>query len=983
MASSEAGETKGGLQMSRESGEDAAPAGAVRGDASRRARAETHRPLPRLRGRDRERALLSAALDAACRGQGAVVVLEGAPGSGKTRLVEEAHALAENRSMRVFAGGGEPEGQAVPLRPVLRAFASENDPLLDARILTELGELPDQGYWILQEIQERLELAALAAPLLVTVDDVQWCDETTLLALRNLPERLAAYPIVWLLSVRSSAVEGPVGTTMARLTRTGAERVRLGPLGADAVKGIAQDVLGGEPGPELLAAAAQAEGRPLLLRELFEGLRDEGGVAVRAGRTILTSKRVPERFQASVRRRLSQLSGQAREVVQVASVLGRTLSAELIADLLGLPPGALVRPVREALAAELLVDRDGRLAFPHDLVREAVANGLPPARRRRLQRRAVDLRLARGVPVADVAVLLLDSSEPGDRDAVLLLRRAAAELASRAPAVAAELSSQALRLLPEDDDDRPALVAETVSLLWRGGDSVRASALAESAFEELDSLPPQTEAQLRLELAGLASQHSFTEAIRQGRLGVAVRSAPPALRALSQGLLALNLTRGGTLDEADEVAERALALGRETGQVAAQAVALTSRSIVAFMRADWRGAFDLIEQATVLADRADPAELPYGPPVWRMHLDSCSGDSSASVEAANAGIRLAKRFGQAATLHFWSMMRARAYLEDGRLEEARAETEGAEAMAEELGPGNFADATIRYVLGVVAVHHDDRRAARKAAREAELMMENESAFIQRIGTWLAAQIAEWEGDSKRALELMPRSTELFDTVHPRCSVPFDPVDQATFIRIALRAGDRERAAEVADVAQRRADISPGFPALTAAAAHTRGLLNGDAALLVRATELYEGSGRRLAVASAHEDAGRALLRDGARQTGTAQLERALRLYEEVDAEWDAARVRRRLRSSGTGTAVSATRGRRQKSGWSSLSPGERRVARLVADGATNREVAEKLFLSPHTVSTYVRRSFKKLGISSRVELVGIILSQEAEGGTAQ
>ncbi|MFD7135334.1 AAA family ATPase [Streptomyces sp. NPDC059894] len=935
------------------------------------------RSSPTLRGRDSEIALLSGFLEAALQGRGGAVVLEGVPGSGKTRLLEETRTLAQALGVRVFGGAGDPDGRPVPLRPLLHAFAPERDPLLDVEVLAELAELPDQGFWILQEIQERLERAALATPLLVTVDDVQWCDESTLLALRSLPERLAAHPVVWLLVLRTSATTGPVRTTVNRLVRRGARHLRLGPLDAAAVRGVALDILGAEPDAELLDIAAQAEGKPLLLRELFEGLRDEGAVAVRAGRASWTAERVPERFQASVRRRLTQLTEEARDVVEVASVLGRSFSAELVAELLGRSPGALVGPVREALAVEMLVERDGRLAFRHDLIRDAVADGLSEAARRRLRRRAVDVQMARGVPVTDVAVMLSESSEPGDRRAVALLREAAAELAARAPAAAAELSVQALRLLPERDSERLALVAETVSLLWQGGDSARASRLGESALDDVGGLSPQTEVRLRLDLAALASQHSFTEAIRQGRLGVAVESAPPGLKAFSLAFLALNLTRGGSLDEAQEKAEQALSLGQDTGHAAAQAVALTTLSIVAFFRSDWQRSFDFIDRAEAPARRADPGELPYGPGVWRMHLTSSAGDPWTALADADEGIRSAKRLGQASTIHFWSMMRARACLEAGRLEEARAEAEGVLAMSEELGFGNFADATVRYSLGMVAVHCADRRGIGRAAQDAAEMMKNESVFLRRIGAWLAAQISEHEGDSKRALALMPRSTEFFDAIEPHYSTPFDPTDQASFVRIALRSGDRQRAAEVTRAAQRRAEMNPDFGGLAAAAAHSRGLLEDDAALLVRAAELYEGVRRPMAVASVHEDAGRALLRAGSSTEAVGHLERSLRLYEEAGADWHAARVRRRLAPA---IAKPVPRARRRAEGWDSLSAGERRVARIVAQGATNREVADKLFLSPHTVGTYVRRSFKKLGISSRVELVRIILNQGTVDG---
>lgn len=943
--------------------------------------ADLRRAVPVLRGREREFAVLTGLLEDAQRGEGGLLVIEGAPGSGKTRLLEEARSAAVRRGLRVFHGGGDLDGHTVPLGPVLRAFASGSDPLFDARTLSEFAQLPNQEFWIVQEIRERLERAAVDAPSLVLVDDVQWCDEASLLALRSLPDALAGKPVVWLLAACTPGLPGPVQSTVSRLVKRGGRRTRLGPLDDEAVRDLARDTLGAVPDEAILHLASQADGRPLLLRELFEGLRDEGAVAVRSGRARLTSARIPKRFRKSLQFRLAHFSDMAREVAEVASVLGRSCSVDLMVELLEVQPGSLVEPLREVLASELMVEAGGRVAFSHDLVREAVAGIVHPTRRRWLRRRAVDLQLARGMSVADGAVMLGETAEPGDREAVTLLEHGAAELAPRAPAAAAELSAQALRLLPRNDSARPRMIAETVSLLWLGGDHAQALELAESAFREPGCLDAENEARLRLDLAGLASQRSFSEAVRQGRLGAAVEGASAGLKAHSLALLALNLTRGGSLDDAHRTAVRAQALARSAGRTAAEVTALVAESIVAFMRADWQRAHAASDRAVLLAREVDPAELPFKPGMWRIYLLSSAGLGQQAVDEAEEGLRLARRTGQAATMHFWSASRARFLLDAGRLEEARAQGEGVVAMAEELGSADSTDATVRYPLGVVAMHTGDRQGVRRAVRDASAMMGDASPFVSRFGAWLAAQAAEWEGDSRRALELMPPETEFFDTVRPEFPVPFDPMDQPAFVRIALRAGDRRRAAEAVAVARQRAEDNPQFASLRAVAAHAGGLLEEDAELLAQAVELHAGCQRPVAVASACEDAGRVLLKTSPVRAAR-YLERALRLYEECGAEWHAVRVRRRLAQAGSRTKPAPRARNRSASGWARLSRGELQVVRLVAAGATNREVAERLFVSPHTVNTYVRRSFKKLDITSRVELVRITMMQDQEDARA-
>jgi DNA-binding CsgD family transcriptional regulator len=123
-----------------------------------------------------------------------------------------------------------------------------------------------------------------------------------------------------------------------------------------------------------------------------------------------------------------------------------------------------------------------------------------------------------------------------------------------------------------------------------------------------------------------------------------------------------------------------------------------------------------------------------------------------------------------------------------------------------------------------------------------------------------------------------------------------------------------------------------------------------------------------------EDDANALTGLGEQDIGIAQLSEALELYTELGASWDTARARARLRSLGVrrrvGTATSA------RTGWEALTTSELDVVRLVALGLRNREVGERLFVSPHTVSTHLRHAFTKLDINSRVELAHLVSQHE-------
>jgi DNA-binding CsgD family transcriptional regulator len=174
---------------------------------------------------------------------------------------------------------------------------------------------------------------------------------------------------------------------------------------------------------------------------------------------------------------------------------------------------------------------------------------------------------------------------------------------------------------------------------------------------------------------------------------------------------------------------------------------------------------------------------------------------------------------------------------------------------------------------------------------------------------------------------------------------------------------------VTAAARRRAGINPGIPAAQASAAHSRGLLTGDAGLLRAATGMLEAGQRRLALGSVLEDLAVAENRAGRPDQAIAALDRALVIHSGCGARWDLARVRRRLRQLGVQRHLPAER--RPTQGWAAMTESELAVVRLVTDGLTNREVAERLYISPHTVGEHLRHVFEKLGINSRVTLTRI------------
>jgi DNA-binding CsgD family transcriptional regulator len=184
--------------------------------------------------------------------------------------------------------------------------------------------------------------------------------------------------------------------------------------------------------------------------------------------------------------------------------------------------------------------------------------------------------------------------------------------------------------------------------------------------------------------------------------------------------------------------------------------------------------------------------------------------------------------------------------------------------------------------------------------------------------------------------------------------PFEIEDDPQLVRIALAVGDGELAERTIEQAERRCELNPGVVSFKAAAAHTRGLWEGSAHELQSAVSLFATGPRPLATASALEDLGRLQASAGATADAIRSLDSALAINAQVGASWDAARVRGRLRQLGVLRRITIPK--RPVTGWEALTSTETSVARLAAEGKTNREIAETLFVSPHTVDTHLRQA---------------------------
>ncbi|MFF5920857.1 helix-turn-helix transcriptional regulator [Streptomyces flavochromogenes] len=919
-----------------------------------------------LRGRDAELAFIEARLDALDRGEGGIIRVEGPVGIGRSRILVEAAAAARRRGTRVFEGTADPDEHFVPLGPFLDGVLGGNEPLSGVVRLRDLATTPGQRFWLLQELGDRLRETVRNGPLLVVLDDLQWCDDLTLLTFHTLAAGLSSHAILWLVAVRGGNVPSGVRTTLDRIRQAGAHELALGALGDRATAQITEDVLGAAPDPEVLSVARRAEGVPQLLVELLGSWRADGAVTIENGMAGLSAGPPTPRVLPSVERRLDQLSAEARELVRTAAGVGGPVTVGQLAELLGRSPAVLVTALQESLDADLLAESGDRLAFRHDLIREAVGAGLP-------------LPFQAAEPPWGSAVSSVERPGPSagtaGRDAAEAdrLRAEAAELVSTAPGPAAERSLKALELTSADAPERPRVIAETIPLLWQTGRAAQARELGAAALAA-GGLGPEDEALIRLALARLAVQFDFSEAVRQARAGAELPGISATARGRLLAMLAVGLSMSGEHAAAEQVAAEAWETAAAAGDRTAEATLTTVRSAVSFHRMDLTEAFRQAERSAALADALGVSTSLWVPEaLWHALLSNTTGRTAEALAVAEEGIRITREQGRTAATRMWLMTRTRVLLETGRLSDARADAEAASPATGDPGPGNLADVTLRYVMLRVALHTDDRQTAEAYAAEARRMRSDGAPVVRHFGTWMLALMADFADRPDRAMAELDEVMTSPAADRPAYAGLIDPADAPVLVRMALRAGRHERAAQAVALAEKRAVLNPGFAFLAATAAHARGLLDNDLAPLVRAVRLYEDCPRVLARASALEDAGRKLATTR-RSEAVPYFETALALYARSGAVRDVARVRRRLRAAGVRRRPSAAG---LSDAWPELTAAELRVVRPVARGLTNQQVAERLSLSPHTVSSHLRRAFTKLDVTSRAGLTRLVKHRDS------
>ncbi|MGV9699537.1 helix-turn-helix transcriptional regulator [Streptomyces sp. NPDC003470] len=895
-----------------------------------------------LRGRERELGELREVVASVPRtGGGALALIQGEPGIGKSTLLAEAVAGSRTAGFWVGLGKADELHHIVPLSSLASCVLHGDEPLLSGDALTDLARHHDQRIWLLERLAEAIEARAARGPVLIALDDVQWADPLSRFALTQLPVRLRTSPVLWLLTGRLEPAGPAEEIVAAAAPELRTVTVRLAPLTGEAIGQLAGDTLGTAVDERVRGLLNGAGGNPFLAVEMLAGLRTAGagGGPVHPGLVV------------GVRGRLKSLRPATLRFLQMGAVLGRGFGFTQAAALCGRAPTELIAALEEAVRAGLLDDDGEQLVFRHDLLRQAVYVDIPPSARKALHREAARHLAAAGHQPIDTVPHILKGALPGDEEAVTLLRRAAEDVLPVTPGLAADLMARALELVPSAGQSAFAVGERAIVCQTRAGRNREALATGDRLLALRP--PPEVFGRLQAALGGtLWNMDLADELRRRADTALAVAGAAPEVAARLAALRALALSRGPDLVAAREAGEGALRDAVRTGDREAHVLALSGLGEIALNAGENAAALGHFAALSAV----DPAYLPEEI-VAHQHLDDFASGERLLLRAADdaASPRQA--------MLLWAQ--GQQHLGLGRLDDAEADLATMERLEEDLRTP-VQQVNSRVIRSRIALLRGEREAARghlAAAREGLAAKPNpgNTAAVR----FLEAVVADADGDTALAVDRIRQVQENGPFMRWRLLRTW--VDSA--VRIALRGTDRSLAEDLAAQARDHAARNPAVPTAAGVAAQATGLVRGDAALLEHAVELLGAGPRPLVRAAALADLGRARPAAG----GTAApLTEARALYTASGAHAAAAQLRRDRRAGDTGGPRTVVG--RPVQGWEALTASEKKVARLIAEGHTNRSAADRLVVSPHTINTHLTSAFRKLSVNSRVQLAHVVMA---------
>jgi DNA-binding CsgD family transcriptional regulator len=916
-------------------------------------------------------------LAATTKAEGRCLVIEGRAGIGKTALLTELRARAHRAGMLVCAARGTELESEFAFGVVRQLFEHvvrergqgpfEGAAALAAPIIGVGGDGGAAGefaalhglYWLTADL-------AAETPMLLAVDDAHWSDVASLRWLAYLLNRLEELPVLVALAARPVR-SGPAGEALSALLAEPAVAVtQLAPLREGSVASLLAQALGAEPDPTFASACHRATaGNPLAVRGVIGDLVADGVQPSRAAAATL-ERRVPSTIARRVLAHLARSGAPARQLARALAVLGDGTETRLVAALAELDEAQASAAADELAAVDLLVP-ERPLRFGHPLLRAAVYDELSPGTRSALHRRAAGLLASTGAEAEAVAGQLLRCESAADPVTVERLR-AAAPLALRrgAPPAAATYLRRALAEAA-DRDVRGQVLAELGHAEHLAGDPAALDHLWEALRSSTD---PIVRAAVRADIAAVVLEDGRPQQSTDvlGAAAVELRGGEPnaavRLEVAVIGLSALDPGRAaslaGSLPRLRELADGDGPFARHAQIALGWILALRGEPRVEALRwLEW-----CFDDRSFLAGETSDSHWATWAGLGLYYLDELTqalawSDDMVADAAARGGMTgLVLGTG----LKTWAEHR------QGWLAEARSDGEAALDLARQHSA---------FMEPICAARLADILAEQGHLGEAMELVEQLQLRPQVAGALPEANLLDTRGRLRCAagrpaegIADLRRCAEIGERLRWRSPTVFG---WRPALVLALAPTDPEEARRLADTeveVARRSGI-PGAlgVALRTAAALERGPQAVD--LLAEAEAQLQESPAVLELARTLADRGAALRRLGHRVDARRSLLQAL----EIATRCGAVPLAERARAE---ALLAGARPRRPRMrGLEALTPGELRVARLAAEGRSNREVAQALLITTKTVKDHLGSAYGKLDITSREEL-GAALARSVE-----
>src|SRR3954471_18922970 len=918
----------------------------------------------RIVERDNEIGLIGMLLGDAIAAEGRVALLEGPAGIGKTRLLAEARAQGAPLGMAVLSARGSELEREFPFGVARQLFEGAlADPARRERLFSGAAaparavfEAPsgeptgDASFAALHALFWLAVNLTADAPLLLSIDDLHWVDSPSLRFVAYLTRRLEGLPIAIATTLRSGEPPTDEALIAEVIQDPATAPVRPRPLTEPAVAELVRERLGQHADAAFCNACHRATvGNPLLLRQLLSALESDG-VEPDAAHAHVVRDIGQGAVSRSVLLRLARLGPETTAVARAVAVLGEHADLPAIGSLAGIEDKE-VATASAALARAEILRPDRPLGFVHPLVRDAVYHDLPLGERELQHNQAAHILSMLGAPPEQVAAHLLAVPRRGERWVSDLLRAAAKDaMRKAAPESAVAYLRRALEEPPPADEiPRVQFELGLGEMLTRGPAAIEHLRAAHEAIDDpvervpaaailsrallftghpeegveiahaaAAALPPEAD-ELRRQMKafdivsiwfGVGSPDGLAEVepYRQ----VVARSAPVSAKMLAAVGALSWISAGGPADRCAEIALSAL----QGGELIA-----TDNGLLAF------GA----TSALVLADRPE------------------------AIEASDAQTADAYRRGSLFSMSGIHLWRGFLHLHRGELPEAEDLFRTAFESHERWGYGNNAHIYTAGFFCSTMIARGDLEAARAGLMSRGVDSEPISDGARY---WLEARVKLLlaEGRYEEAIEAADEVGLRF----PHWGFP--PASRWRAHK-ALALHHLGRAGEASTVAEEELELARacGAPSGLGRALRVIATVAGDDGLdpLREAVAVLDGTPSRLELA-------RALAALGAALRSSDHLVRALELAEICGAGSVSSFARAELEECGVEASVEAP------SGIDALTDTQRRVAAFAAEGRTEREIAQAMFVTPNTVDFQLGDVYRKLGVSSREELASAL-----------